>query len=195
LLDLRVGFFYLYIMEQKHAQTKSANKIFILVLCFLIGLLAAYIYRLKFANKNIEIKKEAKLDLLSENTKVNSGEEMTVTLVLDSGKTEVAAADFIITYDPEYLKVTSVSTGRFFANYPINITGENFVKVSGVATFDGKSVILPKGKETVAEIVFLAQGNKGKTEINFNREKTVVATNGVNILDPKRIDELSVNVL
>lgn len=182
-------------MEQKRSQTKSSNKIFILVLCFIIGILAASIYRLKFANKNSEIKKEAKLDLLSENTKVNSGEEMKVTLVLDSGRTEVAAADFFVTYNPEYLKVTSVSTGKFFANYPINITGADFVKVSGVATFDGKSVVLPKGKETVAEIVFLAQNNKGKTEITFNREKTVVATNGINILDPKRSSRLDINIL
>ena len=192
---MRVGFFYLYIMEQKRAQTKSANKIFILVLCFLIGILGAYVYRLKFANKNNEIKKEAKLDLLAENTKVNSGEEMKVALVLDSGKTEVAAADFVITFDPAYLKVSSVSTGRFFTNYPINITGSDFIKISGVATFDGKSVILPKGKETVAEIIFQTQGSKGKTAIGFNRQETIVATNGVNILDPKRIDELSVNVL
>jgi len=182
-------------MEQKRTQTKSSNKIFILVLCFIIGILAASIYRQKFANKNNEIKKEAKLDLLSENTKVNSGEEMKVTLVLDSGKTEVAAADFFVTFDPQYLKVSSVSTGKFFANYPINITGSDFVKVSGVATFDGKSVILPKGKETVAEIVFLAQNNKGKTEINFSREKAVVATNGINILDPKRSSRLDVNIL
>src|SRR3989338_6166158 len=126
-------------MEQKLQKTKSANKIFILVLCFLIGILGANVFRLKFANKNNEIKKEAKLDLLAENTKVNSGEEMKVTLVLDSGKTEVAAADFVLSFDPDFLKVSSVSTGRFFANYPINVSGSDYVKISGVATFDGSN--------------------------------------------------------
>ncbi|KKS97571.1 MAG: hypothetical protein UV73_C0007G0014 [Candidatus Gottesmanbacteria bacterium GW2011_GWA2_43_14] len=183
-------------MEEKPVSTgKSASKLFILTLFFIIGLLAAYIIQQKRAPKEGEIKQEAKLDLLAENSRIPAGEDFKVTLILDSGKTEVAAADFVVAFDPKYLKVTSVSTGNFFANYPINVSGSGYVKVSGVATFDGKEIILPKGKETVAEIVFQATENKGKTEINFDRTKTIVATNGINILDPKRIDQLDVNIL
>ena len=136
----------------------------------------------------------AALSLESDKNSVNPGQEFTVTMTLDSGKTEVAAADFVLQYDPKYLKVVSVSTGKFFTNYPINTQAGNYVKISGVASFDGETLVLPRGKDTVGKIVFRALQNAGKTTVKFDSSKTIVATNGQNILNKKKLASLTLNV-
>ena len=121
-------------------------------------------------------------------------EEFTVTMTLDSKDAEVAAADIVVSYDTDSLKVVSVTTGNFFSNYPINQTSGDTVKISGVASFDGQNLILPKGKDTVGQIKFLAIKQNNRTLIKYHKAKTVVATAGKDIYDKSQIAKLYINV-
>src|SRR3989344_2358453 len=128
---------------------KQTKLIILLVIVFLGSVLA---FRFLQKPKQAKLPVTAVLTLSSDNLQVNKGEEFTVTLSLDSKETEVAAADFIISFDTRFLQAIEVTPGKFFSNYPVLTKTENNVKISAVASFDGESLILPKGKGTVGQI-------------------------------------------
>lgn len=174
----------------------NARTIVILIIFFFVGLGITIGFRNFQRSKTTNnVPENAALTLASDKPQVQKGEEFTVTITLDSQDTEVAAADFVVDFDPKKLKVVSIATGSFFTNYPVNTTGENFVKLSGVASFDGEVLTLPKGKDVVGHITFQALENTGKTEVKFNSSKTIVATAGKNILDKKNLAKTEVEVL
>ena len=172
---------------------KNKN-LLIVVIVFGLLLVVTFIYRQVNKSKLKGLKQTAVLTLESNSSEISVGGELTVNMTLDSKANEVAAADFVLQFDPEYFSVASVSTGNFFSNYPVNITGKNFVKLSGVATFDGETLTLPKGRNSVGQIAFKSTGKTGKTEFRFDSNKTIVATNGQNILDTKQLTGLLINV-
>lgn len=135
------------------------------------------------------------LTFVSDKLKLAPGQDLTITITLDSQGQEVAAADLVVQYDPKYLKVENVSTGSFFENYPINTTSADYVKISGVASFNGETLILPKGKDTVGQITFKALNKKGKAVINFNKSKTIVASQGQNILDQGKLTNIFIEII
>jgi len=170
--------------------------LFLVVLFFIIGLAASALIR-KFSSGNPNEEKlpqSAILSLSSNKDQVTAGEEFNVVMTLDSGDLEVAAADFVVHFEPKFIKAVSVSTGKFFNNYPISVTGDDYIKISGVASFDGNTLVLPKGKETVGVIKFQALSNKGRAVIKYNKENTVVATAGQNIIDQNKLAKIFIPV-
>jgi len=122
------------------------------------------------------------------------GEEFFVTLNLDSKDKEVAAADIVVYFNPQFLKVLEVKTGKFFTNYPINTTYRDHIKLSGIASFNGESLTFPKGKATLGQIKFQAQNRSGNTIISFDSRKTIVATSGQDILDKTQLNKLAISI-
>ena len=184
-------------MVRKSKQIRNNRTVIFIIAFFILGLAVSFIFQKLIKSKSDQdnIPKNAKLSLQSDKEKISAGEELTVTMTLDSNNSEVAAADFVVRFNPQYLKVVSVITGNFFNNYPINTTGSDHVRLSGVATFDGNTLILPKGSAPVGYIKFQALSNKGQAVISIDESKTVVATSGQDILDRKNIKKLDVSVI
>lgn len=113
---------------------------------------------------------------------ITKGSAFDITIRLNSYNQGVQAADFIITFDPRYLQAATVSSGSFFHLYPKKDIGENFVKISAMASFSDKKIVIPKGEGVVADVTFQALDATPSTKIKFDREKTVVAVDGNNIL-------------
>ena len=174
----------------------NAKSVTILIFLFVIGLGVTLSYQKIQRTISVNaLPENAVLSLSADPPQLQKGQEFTVSLLIDSEDSEVAAADFVVDFDPKRLKVISVSTGNFFINYPVNATGKNFVKISGVASFDGETLTLPKGKGTIGNITFQALESAGKTDVSFNKSKTIVATAGKNILDKKKLAKTTIEVL
>ena len=182
-------------MKKQNTDKKSMRTLIIVAVCFFLGISLAIFYKNK-ASRDLDPKLPAvaELTLVSDRKSVSVGDEFTVTLTLDSKETEVAAADVVVNFDKNSLKVISVTGGNYFSYYPINTTQNDFVKISGVASFDGTNLILPKGRDTVGQIKFLAVKPDNKALIKFNKSKTIIATNGQDIYNRKQIAELYINV-
>ena len=171
-------------------EMKNKNLLFVIVIfAVLLGLI--YFFR---QSKQPKLNQTAILSLQSDRLEVSPGQELTISMDLDSNENEVAAADIILRFDPQFLKVVSVATGNFFSNYPVNTTGKNYVKLSGVASFNGETLLLPKGRESVGRVVFQSTGKTGKTTLQFDPGKTIIATAGQNILDKTKLPILTLDI-
>lgn len=167
----------------------------VIALFFAIGISLSLVYKNRKKPDSVSnLPISARLTLSTDKQNVAVGDEFTVTMTLDSKETEVAAADIVVDYDTNSLEVVSVTTGNFFSNYPINQTSGELVKISGVASFDGTNLILPKGKDTVGQIKFLAIKQNNRTLIKYHKVRTIVATNGQDIYDRSQIAKLYINV-
>lgn len=162
-----------------------------LIVFFFLGLFIAK--KINFTGTP-QLAAKAAVNLSTTKNNLKPGEQFKVTMTLDSGNQEVAAADFVVLFDPKSVQVLGVTTGKYFSNYPINRTGENYIKISGVAGYNGKSLKLPKGRETVGEITFKAL-DKGTATISVDQKKTIIATAGKNILNKNKAGKLDVNIL
>lgn len=125
---------------------------------------------------------------------VRVSDPIVVTVFLDSGLRGVEAADFYFTYDPQYLKLDSATSGGFFKSYPINTSTSGSVRISGMADFNGKTLSVPKGKGVVATLTFTALAPTTSTFVGYDQIKTVVASNGQNILSTSKNSGLSVSI-
>lgn len=182
-------------IKRKNKNKKTIRFLSIIALFFVIGVSLSLVYKnQKKSDTAPNLPKVAQLSLSTDKQNVAVGDEFTVTMTLDSKNTEVAAADIVVDYDTNSLEVVSVTTGNFFSNYPINQTSRELVKISGVASFDGKNLILPKGKDTVGQIKFLAIKQNNRTLIKYHKVRTIVATNGQDIYDRSQIAKLYINV-
>lgn len=159
---------------------------------FLVGLSASYLYQKSSANtipKNMTKtvttpipSLPAQLALLLDSKEVTRGSTFSAQIIINSPTTGVDAADFVLNYDPEILKATSITSGNFFKKYPQKKFDTGSVKVSGVALLDINVLTIPKGQGTVATITFQALQATDNTIISFDKEKTIVASDGKNIL-------------
>ncbi len=194
-----------YIKDFKNVGKREKIIIFsILLASFAIGVTGSYMYRnlgVRKASSTPEVEfsvtplpKTSLITLESEKGDLATGNKFDVNLNLNSGNLGVEAADFVVNFDPDYLKAISVSTGTFFKNYPINTTGDNFVKISGVADFTEKAVVVPKGEGTVATITFETLQATESTKIEIDKIKTIIASGGQNILDTSKLEDLMISV-
>lgn len=176
---------------------------FILLAAFVIGISGSYAYKnlVKPTTYNPQpttiptpLPKTSLITLASANKFLRVGDQIDVKLNLNSGNLGVEAADFVVNFDPNYLKVVDVSKGTFFKNYPINTTGDNFVKISGVADFTAKAVVVPKGEGNVATITFEALDATESTKIEIDNIKTIIASGGQNILDVNSLQNLTLGI-
>lgn len=169
------------------------NLVFFVVF-FIIGLLLSLGFKGFRNSKEKKLPASAVLTFESDKTNISPGENFLVTLNLDSQDTEVAAADFIVKFDPKYLKVVDVSTGNFFSLYPVKTISGDFIKISGIASYEEDTIVLPKGNESVGQITFQAKEKTGSTTISFDPAKTIVANSGQNILNKKSLSRLNIDL-
>lgn len=133
------------------------------------------------------------LTLTTPNTEeIPTDSQFDVSIKLSTPDTGVEAANFIVYYDPKYVKPLSVTNGDFFANYPVKKIEKNFVKVSTTASFINNKITIPKGEGKVASITFDALAPVDNTLIYFDPDATIVASNGVNVISKMTSLNLSV---
>ncbi len=174
-------------------QIRSKEKLLILSLlffCFLLGFAGAiFLGKAAFtvsisSNSPIlpsPIPVPADVSLSTPNQKVGSGGSFDVTINLSSPSVGVEAADFIIYFDPQILKAINIQDGNYFKNYPVKKIAQNYVKISSVASFGNNKIIIPKGKGIIASVRFTAL-KPADTLIYFDPDKTIIASNGKNIV-------------
>ncbi len=136
----------------------------------------------------------AKVSLTAETKEIETGATFSVSINLNSPDVGVEAADFVINFDGEVLKVATISSGSFFGLYPVKKISSDSVQISGMATLVDDRLIIPKGEGLVGSIIFEAQTATESTKISFNREKTIVANGGKNILDIRSIKDLNISI-
>lgn len=170
---------------------------------FVVGIVGSVNYR-KFTSRSSlplpakitpsPIPLPASLSLTSDKKEIKKGENITVTIKIDSPNQGVEAADFVVTFDPTYLKVATVSAGNYFKTYPVKTSEKNFVKFSGVASLSDNKLLIPKGDGTIGTILFQTQTATSSTGIKFDKVKTIVASGGKNILDTSKISNVKVTI-
>ncbi len=179
----------------------------ILILCFAGAFILSYGY-VKYINKEKitptplptgQITKTAPeanavVSLTSDKKSVSTGETFTVSLNLDSGKSNVEAADFVITFDNNFLAAREIKQGSFFGVLPVKNIENSRVKISGMANLVGETIIVPKGKGEVAAIVFEPLRATENTVIKIDPTETIVASAGKNILDQTKTTDLNIEI-
>lgn len=124
----------------------------------------------------------ANLSLVTGNKTVDLNATFSATLMIDSPTQGIEAADFVVDFDPDYLKIATISAGNYFSLYPVMKIGTNSAKISGIANLVNGRFTIPIGKGKIADIVFTSLDATDGSTIKINKEKTFVGSAGFNIL-------------
>lgn len=124
----------------------------------------------------------ASLTLISDKKEVKVGATFSATLSINSSNQGVEAADFFIRFDPDYLKATNLTPGTFFKVYPQKVIEKDYLKISGVASLTDQTILISRGKGTIASITFETLAATESSPIVIDKAKTIVASGGKNIL-------------
>lgn len=182
--------------------------VLILVLCFVGAFILSYGY-IKYVNQKKEsgvkvnptpatttaaIPSFASLALSADKKIVEKGTTFSAEIKIDSDSTPVEAADFVVTFDPLFLQAKEIIEGKFFGVIPVATIEKDSVKISGMASLSGDTIVIPKGKGTVATIIFNALEASESTAVKIDPTKTIIASGGKNILDTKKITDFTVEI-
>lgn len=155
----------------------------ILLLCFIGGFTLSIYWRKSYTDPITgSPPKLAEVSLTPTSITGKSGDSFDIQLNLSSADAAVEAADFIVRYDPAFIRIDNISLGNFFQNYPIKRIDYDYIKISAVASFVSNKIVIPKGKGTIATIHITAFHPTDQTIIYFDLDKTVIASTGRNIL-------------
>lgn len=173
----------------------------ILLGCFFIGFIAPVIYPALYSpglnpSKLIPtptpIPIPAGITLTAPKNTFKTGDNIPVTINLNSPNQGIPVAEIVADFDPQILRIVTVSPGSYFHRYPIQSTGTNFVKISGIADLVDNKFIITKGAGTFASVIFKAVAPSAGTQIYIDPAKTTVANGQMNILG--KISNLTVSV-
>ena len=186
---------------KKIGQKQKIIIISILVGSFLVGIFLPAILN-NLSNPKIKIPAPsptpipipASLSLTSDKNSIKLGATFSATLNINSPNQGVEAADFIINFDPDFIKVATISSGNYFGIYPVKSVEKDKVKISGIANLVNDRFIIPMGSGTIGSIVFETLSATPSTQLSIDREKTIVASGGKNILDLGKITDLTVSI-
>lgn len=181
--------------------------ILVLVLCFVGAFLLSYGY-IKYSSQkkgnvalisptpaaSIPTTSFVSLALSADRQIVETGATFSAQIQIDTGNMQVEAADFVVTFDPSFLQARKIQEGKFFGAMPITQIEKDYVKISGMASLAGDTIVVPKGKGTVATIIFETTQASESTAVKIDREKTIIASKGVNVLDTKKITDFAVGI-
>lgn len=134
----------------------------------------------------------AVISLSSDVADITMGATFSATININSPNQGVEAADFVVDFDPKYLKVATISAGNYFGLYPVKLAEKDKVKISGIANLVNDRFIIPVGRGTIGTITFKTLSATESTRIAFDRENTIVASGGKNILD--KVTDLEINI-
>lgn len=123
------------------------------------------------------------IDLFPTTLNLKIDQSATISVYLNTLiNTPAQALDLVLSYDQNYLTVTSLTPGTIFSTYPINQVENNKILLSAIAdppTKAGEEAGF-RGRGLLATVSFLAV-RSGKTSINIE-PKSIVAYRGVNVL-------------
>lgn len=134
----------------------------------------------------------AALSIISDKTSIAAGSTFSAQIKLNSYNQGIEAADFDISFDPKYLKVATISSGAFFGAYPRQETTTNSILISAMAQVSDEKIIIPKGEGVVADIIFEALNPVAQTIVAVNKNNTIVASDGKNVLD--KVSDLTISI-
>lgn len=173
-------------------RTRRIIILLILLLSFGLGLsISIGYYKLSFFGSNTLPKVKTAptpvpipvtLQLTSPKSEATVNSALTGSLIINSPNTGIDAAEFYLNFNPDFVSVASVSAGTFFKVYSEPEIKESSVNFSTVADFANDKFIVPLGTGKVADIIFKVLDKPGNTTISIDKEKTVVASGGNNIL-------------
>lgn len=124
---------------------------------------------------------KATLSLVTEQSRVTVGEEISVNIVLDAKIYDIPAADVMISFDPDFIEVTEVVDGEIFSAYPYKKIKQTDGRVIISAAADPDSLFSGQG---VVATLKVRTKVAGITDLNFIFEdedstlNTYVATIG-----------------
>lgn len=170
----------------------------LLILAFVIGFFVAFLY----IKPQIQQKREssqtnvpsgtASLTLSTPALELPQNREFDVTIRISSPEKGVEAGDFILYYDPRYVKAKSITRGNYFKNFISDVIEPSRIKLQAAAVLTAQNIIVPKGDGTVATIHFATLAPTDTTLIYFDPDRTVVASGGENILDYSNVLKLTI---
>ena len=140
-------------------------------------------------------KAQASLSLKPRTIRVRSGQTFNLTVMLNTNSTDTSGVGSIIHFNPQYLSVKNIVSGKLFGLYPAkeanNYLGE--VKISGVS-FDpanGKPSKAFSGQGKFATIEFLVKpvSKKELLEVSFEFLNQGNTTDS-NIMDAKTAKDI-----
>lgn len=180
----------------------TSSKILIialLALAFFVGVsIPLFLTRPQKATNNettavpTAIPKPITLSLTTQNEVVSLENTLYVQINIASEEREISAADFIVYFDPNFVKPTIIKEGDFFPNILTKKIEPEFIKIQAAATVKDNKFIFPKGKGTIATVSFKALKKTNRTLLYFDPDKTVVAVDGKSILT--NITDLSLTI-
>jgi hypothetical protein len=181
------------------AQIPTINKVIIFVIliaAFAVGIASPSLFKGQSTTttKKSEPTITGSLGLTTDKRTVVQGEKVIATLSIDSGGNGVDAADFVLTYDQKVFSADGIKEGEFFKMYPLKKISDGVVKVSGVALLANNQLIIPKGRGVVATVTFTALSPANDSKISVDKNKTIAAASGKNIIDFRKVSDATVTV-
>lgn len=175
---------------QKVGQKEKIIIICLLLFSFMFGFGGAVVIGLYPLTKNITRSSSiptptlypASVMLTTLTKTVTRGNPIDVSINLSTPDLGTEAGDFILYFDPKFLRVDHITTGDFYSQYPVNKVENNFVKISGIASYINNKITIPKGNGTIATITFVPLAPTPRTLLYFDPDKTIVASNGQNTI-------------
>lgn len=170
----------------------ARTKIIIAIFVIVSGIV--FVFSLKTKNTiNIFRKPEGELKLVTAATSVKVGEPFTFSLFFNNKDTDVVSFDAIVSYDPEVLRVDSITTTNVFPVYTRKLI-EDFKSrfiITGVQTNLKNNLSVSQGE--LAEITatpiragettlsFIVDGNKYSNLTKSNLESIPLKTNSLKV--------------
>lgn len=184
--------------EKGHDGSVKALFAVLVIACFLLGfavsVLVLQVKRatlpIKSANQNATtddnttpVPAFARLTLNTAKLTLKTGEKFDVSIRLSSPERGVEAGDFIVYFDPRFVRANTIVPGKYFQNLPVQKIESNHIKISAIASLENNKVTIPKGEGIVATLKFTAIAPMNGTLIYFDPDKTVIGSEGRNILE------------
>ena len=132
------------------------------------------------------------LTLSSDKKEVLTGATFAASLNLNSYNQGIEAAGFTIKFDPDTLRVATVSAGNFFSEPQNQAIGKDTIQLTGIAVITDKKIIVPKGEGVIADIIFEALTATPSTSIKIDKSGTIVTSGGNDILGKTKDLEISI---
>lgn len=147
----------------RQVASKKTNKLVIFIFGFLVGLV--------FLVLRADTALAVGFSLDPEVITVESGEEFSVNVMIQSEGVSADGADIILNYNLEKLEAKEVKPGTAFKNYPVMSIGEGTVRISAIADSTGPFF---SGSDLFAEVRFKAlEGGEETISIDFTNDSTV----------------------
>lgn len=170
----------------------------LLILAFAVGFTVAFLYiKPQFTKTNTPAQSTvesgyASVTLSTPKMELTQNREFDVSIQISSPEKGVEAGDFILYYDPRYIRAMKVTRGNYFKNFISDVIEPSRIRLSAAAVLTGKNIIVPKGDGIVAAIRFATIAPTDTTLIYLDPDKTIVASNGKNILDYSNVLKLTI---